>query len=854
MLLPKFDLVKVIEEYNRQHSPTFPITSHFDCIYFKELELVNAAIQFINEASTLERFTEDEQQYHAHKQLQIEKFRNKTTIGKPKANQDLEEAIKAKRSYYQWLKDWKRQLNDASFWGLITKTKSVDTKYQEKLYQSWIQQRDLSGCPVEVLIEIADEILPSLVSYFVKVSKNFKKSTRKVPPEIRIAYNAYVQVFLEKTLAVEQSLVHAMLTQLQAYEESKGQNVNSIEYLLHELHVSALGGTFNLPIRSPLQETLSPEQFLYYHDYIQRLGAASPKRSLAQLHWVLQGIFTLKNTSVGYQLIPNILSDWIPSKPGFLEIFNHGTNYRLSFFKDKAILFAALSQLPDIDRLKVPIKEVTGLDGIIDQLKQDYHLVETHQQNIAHEGKQFSRIFHRKTHRFLYQWQAWLQEQNTTIIDKQINLATKLVSTLNLQNEKQESLEVANAIQYWKQGELARDLLVNLASMPLNISQNRQYQLLKSHWERFTTAHSGFSLLQKLSKQGLKDDELQTLTQYLENLYHYNQGAYQAFLDAAKPEITNCIKQFEANLKKHPFQQISLVDAEHNLKKQFQLFRFLEQLPGKVVHEPLTLALDKKLSKYFLRYFECMQALAEAGSQRELDPRSVVYTALHTYCSHLEMYLTMLVNLDGRVCIFANKKPLDVLQRMQKLREEHKWRTLKVEAKSALETLLSEERLIERRFDKEVALLENRVSEQLRQIPELNYQETELNTIKKTTHLLVKQQSLEVNTIVSQLTPYEKRVIGYQDVQNSEVLPLIRACVQAQLSQQKMNDPNLSCYDKTKLVRLLGQQLTQTLHQNNLSKTNAHLTETPSGKPLFSKTYLKEDIALPQFTLTKTHS
>lgn len=684
---------------------------------------------------------------------------------------------------------------------------------------------DLNIVSPETLIEIAEDT-PNLIKYFINVNRRFKKSTNKAPIAIQKAYKIYVQTFLDKAIALRQVLAQSMLAQLQTYIE---QSTDS-------------------------KEALTATQLNYYHNYIHNVGSESQQQALQELPWLSQREFALEKTPIGYQLVPKLFSSLIPARSGFWEAFNKGTHYRLSFFKYKAALFIMLSQLPSAESLETPLNDTAGLQHYTKQLFNSFHQIELYQTTIQSEEKQFSSLFHRKTRQFLLLWQGWLEQQRSTILDQQLTLAFKLLDTLNTQRETNTS-KLVNVVYYWKQGELLRTLLSNLASesASFNISQQRQFKLLKNQWEQFATAHAGFALLQQFSQSGLEEEQLQTLKQSLEDLYQSDQEGYQAFLQVCQPEINDCLKQFEINLKRHPFSYTSLTEAEEHLKRQSKLFSFLEQLPGNATHEKLAMILDKKLSKYFLHYFECMQALTQACIQRKLKYQNPEYIALNIYCQQLENHLLQLARFDGRAVLLSDQSPLELIQNMQQLREERAWRTLGVKAETALESLLREEQWIEKRFDKEMALLEGRLQDQLHQNATLQCETWELNTVQKVMRLLTEQQSVEINTITDQLTSYDNSVIDYHANQGNAVLPLIQACVQVQLAQQKVKDSNLSCYDKTTLVKFLGQQLTQTFHQNNSNKKNTALIKTTSGKPFFSKTYLEAELVLPQSNLTKTH-
>jgi hypothetical protein len=790
MLLKFFNLAEQIKQYNLANGSKISEDSDFGFTFFQKNTLndINKKISLINEGHDLCVFNDEEMSFikleRKNLREKIKQFStqlNPTNL-KPSSIYHnlhltqsqielLRKQIKSKLMWQEWLNKEMATLNNK----ILNESKeyniqSLQThKNIEELYTNWPKHNSLALFNDTAIYRITSEILPSLYHYLQNARIALRTNQHHIPIEISTQYIKYLKEFEQDLQKLEITIVESMLARLQAYDQSRGTYSSPI------LHMAKKNNPAFIESKQPYK--ISPEEFNFFHQYIEKHGNTSAKSKLHQRSWYTSNNNNMLATTVvksqvnGFIIVPKSFAHLVPIKKRWPSFLFGDINLRQDLFLENTYLLANLKMFANRPSYFLDLHDVKSLREPLDEINKNESLING--SILKLKSQPYSNVwwFSFGTKALFENWHKVLLEQKFKLCEAKLNLAERVVSCLKSQ--------LINPISVpWESYELllclSQELEAIIKDQSINQSLQDRMYAINTTLTRFAPIKKFIEILEKLAnKIQPSAEQLDYLMAFMDR-HIENEADFIANLTSfCKLTLEKIVDNLIQQLKIDPFSNLSIDELAKQERLIISYYAFIERLKDNDINQ----SLEKRLKFFFLRFLEHFNDNDISKSTREF----VIYKNI--------------LSIMGKNVNYLDKPISHHIKDLETQKCENLL-LFKINCKSLSLTLASH--FLEKRFNKHITQLDNEFINKLKQ---KNLSIEIISSLLKQRDRLTSLNSFED----LKLNPSEQALLGIHLPENSQdnLIALFQLSAKAHSVKNKLSS-NISYEQKAHLIKNLN--------------------------------------------------
>lgn len=812
-MLPKFDLVEHIKNYNQDNKTKYSLDADFGFDYFDQAFLsdIRSTIDYIYHGTDDNYFTAEEKEYQQWGRDQymdaLKRFVKNEIAEKPQ-KPACEDAVSNKIFYRNWIIAKQAELNDAENW----KKWSVNARNLETIQATWGRQCEFAHHTHAALLEAID-LLDTLERHYRAAKKALESFwlKRHIPTPIYDAYEKHIADFFAAASVARQQMLESMRGRLEAWDKGEPSVIaHTVKKVV--ARIKASGATVSPSATEPplFTETLTPAQFSAFHQRIEQHGTADLKRRMQHLSWrhakTEQAAIPLTTITqeTGSVMVPTALVKDIPKKPP-VPLFK-GVRLRHAFFNDKGHLLASLNKPIAMDALVLDVNDPNCMDKTLAKIHDQEAMIEDALRASNSILKKLSTVFQDKSVQFIKTWQGLLQEHRLTQITCKLQLADKLLVML----EQQDRYAVVQQSHHCVH---LQALLVEIKSNLTSLDHrafNGQLDTIQHRAAKFLACHRAYDTVVQLSAGHLLSvNALYYMAEYVEALQ---------ITGSAEPFLTLC----EPHLKK-------IAAAAKNLLQQstFNEHQNAFILQSDVVLDRLGSSGQKRRwqhqrIKFFHRYLAAKKDELKQGTQG------------NSSVDHAE---NLLLHIGKGIAYPTDDATVADL--VQEIRDSKSvTQKEKLIARCLAQSINIKNEMLVGRFNKDLTVFHYNIQQRLASC-EYSYSPDDINRILGICERAVEEDK-GLDVIVQD--KFDRTLLGLNNPKDTTIRPLLEAHIMAERAHRQISKKASLQQNKENLQKLQAHLLSQ---PNNTSF--GELLKSRSGKRiLFLQTKIDTEVDQPE--------
>lgn len=372
-----------------------------------------------------------------------------------------------------WHLQQQKILKDQSVWNdiLSTTSKPQERTRLNSLRELWRSNATHYACHSnDALWFVSNNIAGFFEKYYSHAESEYRWYRRKIPHEVSIEYQEYLENEKSKMAKLRIELCQAMLLRLQLAAATNNITYGDhIHYTSQFIHHNAL---YDFEFGQPSQiNTISPEHFQHFVQHILKNGDETQQTALCNL-----GLFKCDDEYIAWRnsksllLVPKTFHKrkLVPnSQPWFPRIFYY-RNFRYEFMEKNVWLFSSIRTLQ-----KYPI----GIDNLIETINHiksmEIKLGEANSEIQKIQLGTFQSFLHHSTSLFILEWIDYFTDAQINITKKKIAILIKLYGHY----EEHKTLNIDFKII----SQLIHEVSESITNIPLSVQETEKFHIAKAN-------------------------------------------------------------------------------------------------------------------------------------------------------------------------------------------------------------------------------------------------------------------------------------------------------------------------------------------------------------------------------------
>lgn len=794
MFLRSFNLKECITAYNQYDNKDYSEYTSFGFHFFEKdaVKHIEEIISCINNSHELCLYDKAEGQYIKYLNNEarntMEDFKGSIVRKSNKKGglfdnlpfsstqiDNLNFSLNLKEEWLKWSNlNWK-SINDK-----LLKDNFSTTDELYKLSILWKKHYHLARCNDAAIYVLAKNSLPLLSTYIKMSLKLLKAQNHQIPEPISAMFSDYLNELDKNIKILRTQIVETMLARLKAFDDSKGQYSSPVVYTAISIH----------PL-SPFPKQpyhITPQEFNYFHDYIELYGDQVHKTELLKRSWYLSSsgfevtvIHTDDNMSL---VVPKKLSHLVPAKrrwPNWL----FKDNLRQTIFKQSNLLFARLSfeankpeyliDIYDSTSIEKPFKELQNCESILlDEIAKCSKPPMSQIPWYAFAAK-----------KLLNQWKSTLNDERSKLIEKKFQLAERLLNCLK-------SKAISPIDIPWKSYELltnlSQELEILLKDNKVNEALHDRMFTINSTLSKYASISKFIEIIKKLSSGKLpSSEEIDYIHRFIDGHINFDPLFLVSFKRFCKPQLDLISNKLVKQLKISPFKIKNLNDLKEYEKSTIALFSILDK--SKLIN--FNEVYNKRILKLALQHLQIIYI----ESNNQLSDRFIVSK-------------NIILNL-GKDIKLLGEPLINQINVLEKLKLDNLL-LFKINSKATILTIGNN--LLKQHFDKELIKFDDHIMQILK---ENDLSDETINILFKKRDEIVEKENIDN---ISLTTSEAKLLDAKLSNTTHKILTFLNMSAKAHQVQNKLSS-TIKPEDKSSHIEHLSKLISENLNEPNSTDT-----------------------------------